>query len=150
MIDDRQARRILRRNLRRHGPAVQSLKVIEEAGELIQAVAKMMGTLPITEDIVEHIGEEMADLEITLEQLRMAMPQLEEFEEKWMQRKLMRLAAAGQGRGAALPSDAEAGGTVRMDAPSVRQGRDEDPGHPRRERQQPGGLPPGGAGGVGV
>ena len=99
MIDDRQARRILRRNLRKHGPAVQSLKVIEEAGELIQAVAKMMNSLPITQDIVEHIGEEMADLEITLEQLRMAMPALEEYEEKWTERKLMRLAAAGAREG---------------------------------------------------
>ncbi len=88
-------RQTLRQNLERHGGAVELVKLMEECGELTQAVAKMYaagaeGAAP-TDDDVERIAEEMADVEICMEQARMIFSDLAEKEEKWIDRKVARL-----------------------------------------------------------
>lgn len=91
MRSDREIRRVLRQNLARHGKAVELLKLVEECGELTQAAAKLMTCGRITEDMVEHLAEEMADLEICMEQARMIFPGLRDMEETWIERKVARL-----------------------------------------------------------
>lgn len=93
-MSDREIRRLLRRNIRRHGPAVELIKLAEECSELAQAVCKLVDGGKICGDRVEALAEEMADVEICMEQVRMIFPNLEELEDRWTERKLRRLRLA--------------------------------------------------------
>ena len=90
-MTEREQREILRRNLEAHGGAVELVKLMEECGELTQAAAKMLAPGKIWGELIGHLAEEMADVEILMEQVRMYIPELREREETWIQRKLMRM-----------------------------------------------------------
>ena len=80
----------------RYGPAAQELKAVEELSELAQAICKaltaskqesMDGFL----DALDHVFEEMADVEIMLAQIRLIFSDADERIEQWKTRKLARL-----------------------------------------------------------
>lgn len=93
MMSDREVRRILRGNLRVRGSAVELIKLMEECGELVRAVARLIGGDGITDEAVDQLAEEMADVEILMEQARMIFPTLRAREDGWAEIKLMRLRA---------------------------------------------------------
>ena len=92
--NDREIRAVLRRNIGRHGSAAEIVKLMEECGELVQAAAKIMSGGRITRRMVAHLAEEMADVEILMEQMRMIFPGLRELEDGWIEEKLDRLEEA--------------------------------------------------------
>ena len=93
---DREIRGVLRRNIRRHGSAVEMVKLMEECGELVQAAARMMvGRIDVQD--IEHLAEEMGDVEICMEQMRMIFPGLRRMEDEWIEEKLDRLEEANRG-----------------------------------------------------
>lgn len=68
---DRSDKAILRNAVDFYGSSVQELKAIEELGELIRAIAKAR-TCDVEErdTAFENLAEEMADVEIMMEQLK--------------------------------------------------------------------------------
>lgn len=68
--------------LERYGIENQTRQAMEECGELIQALNKML-RLPSAENL-NHLTEEMADVEIMMEQMRIAwqIPRIDIFEVK--------------------------------------------------------------------
>ena len=93
---DREIRGVLRRNIQRNGSAVEMVKLMEECGELVQAAAKMMCG-KISEEDVGHLAEEMGDVEICMEQMRMIFPGLRRMEDIFIEEKLDRLEEANLG-----------------------------------------------------
>ena len=93
-MSDKAIRQVLRRNIRANGEAVQLIKLVEECGELVQAVSKLWidgGSGGLSEDNIEHLAEEMADVEICMEELRMIFTGLADKEARWIDRKVQRL-----------------------------------------------------------
>lgn len=68
--------------LEKYGIENQTRQAMEECGELIQALNKML-RLPSAENL-NHLTEEMADVEIMMEQMRIAwqIPRIDIFEVK--------------------------------------------------------------------
>ena len=77
----------------RWGSDRQMIKCCEEMGELTQAICKRFDRGPGTDDAfeVEAIVEEMVDVEIMLEQLRLILKVDPAMEQRWLERKLRRL-----------------------------------------------------------
>lgn len=68
---DRSDKAILRNAVDFYGSSVQELKAIEELGELIRAIAKARTCDDEERDTAfENLAEEMADVEIMMEQLK--------------------------------------------------------------------------------
>lgn len=88
-------RRLLEAAIDRWGGQRQMIKCCEELGELTQAVCKRFdgGQDPDDAFAVESIVEEMVDVEIMLEQLRLILAVDPAMEARWRERKLRRLAA---------------------------------------------------------
>ena len=74
--------------VRAHGPQKQIIKAVEELGELSQALCKYLaeGADP------DHVAEEMADVAIMLEQLKIIFENHARVD-AWEHEKLARLAA---------------------------------------------------------
>ena len=90
-------RQILTGAITHYGPATQVIKAMEEAGELVQAIAKHFNT--VTDDAsnnaekgatIDHLTEEMADVRIMLDQLEIIFDNHEAVH-MWELRKLRRL-----------------------------------------------------------
>lgn len=90
MIDKR---KILVNTIMHYGEIHQHFKLMEECGELIQAVAKYETSETAKEQLMSrnHIKEEMADVVIMLEQLKLLHDINEEEFEKEVEYKLARL-----------------------------------------------------------
>ena len=79
---------ILRKAIDFYGSSVQELKAMEELGELIRAVARArMCTVEETYTALENLAEEMADVEIMLEQLKIIHDNRDKVK-KWRRIKL--------------------------------------------------------------
>ena len=79
-----------------YGPATQELKAVEELAELQQALCKALAaakteSMEVFMDAMDHVFEEMADVEIMLEQIRLIFADAPERIEQWKARKLERL-----------------------------------------------------------
>ncbi len=84
--------RILREAIRCWGDSVQRLKVLEELGELTQAIVKTWLCDDSEEDaMLDHLAEEMADVELMLQQLKIIYDNEDKVED-WRRKKLERLA----------------------------------------------------------
>ena len=89
-----QIRALLQRSIDYHGATIQVYKAMEEAGELVQALAKLAGDpgapCPDYNRRVDHVAEEIADVRIILEQICMIFD-IEGRAGQWRYEKLMRL-----------------------------------------------------------
>ena len=65
VTNDMDRRKLYARALREYGPEAQKLMLIEEIGELLNAIAK----LPRGRSIPEEVVEELADVSIMVEQM---------------------------------------------------------------------------------
>ena len=86
----------LSRAIWKYGPAAQELKTVEECSELAQALCKAMAaakqdTMEAFLDAMDHVFEEVADVEIMLAQIRLIFSDADERIEEWKTRKLARL-----------------------------------------------------------
>lgn len=91
--------RVLRRAISLYGHTRQALKAIEEMGELTQALSKVISPRiyraagePAGVPDLEHLYEEIADVEIMLKQLRL-MTGADADVDAWIDRKIERLEA---------------------------------------------------------
>jgi len=80
----------------RWGPAAQEVKAIEELAELQQALARVVNAAALSSmdeltRAVEHVFEEIADVEIMLEQIRLIFCDAPEEIDRWKHQKLARL-----------------------------------------------------------
>lgn len=83
---------IMQKAINTYGVGNQMIKTVEELSELSQALCKIL-TSKFTDDnteIFENIYEEMADVEIMLEQCKI-MFQCDKEVNKWKQKKIERL-----------------------------------------------------------
>ena len=79
--------------IERYGEGPQLVKACEELAELQQAICKLFDkSQPCTPD-VEAVVEEIADVEIMLDQVRMILAVDPAQEARWRDRKLRRLKA---------------------------------------------------------
>ena len=92
---DDEDRRLLCEAIDRWGSDRQLIKCGEECAELVQAICKRFDGGPGKDDAfeVEAIVEEMVDVEIMLEQVRIILRVDPELEARWRERKLWRLRA---------------------------------------------------------
>lgn len=75
--------------VKRFGEGHQIIKAMEELGELTQALAKLVNDAPVTGDVCEEI----ADVEIMIEQLKIIIgPEYEMYMLKKKEDKMKRLA----------------------------------------------------------
>ena len=79
--------------LDRDGEGAQLVKCCEELGELTQAICKLFDKSTGLKPDVEAVVEEIADVEIMLDQARMILAVDPEAEQRWRDRKLRRLKA---------------------------------------------------------
>lgn len=79
--------------IERYGEGAQLVKCCEELGELTQAICKRFDVSVGYERDVEEVVEEIADVEIMIEQVRMILRVDPEMEQRWRDRKLRRLRA---------------------------------------------------------
>lgn len=84
------------RALWRYGPAQQEVKTIEELAELQRALCRAMNTAHTggMDDFLkamDHVFEEIADVEIMLEQIMMIFDDARHEVDRWKQQKLARL-----------------------------------------------------------
>lgn len=90
------ADRILKKAIEHFGPGTQAIKAMEEAGELVQALAKHFNATADGGDdypqTLDHVAEEMADMWIMIQQLEIMLDCHEQVY-TWYFRKLDRLAA---------------------------------------------------------
>ena len=77
----------------RYGEGAQLVKCCEELGELTQAICKLFDKSTGLKPDVEAVVEEIADVEIMLDQARMILAVDPEAEQRWRDRKLRRLKA---------------------------------------------------------
>lgn len=84
---------ILAAAIERYGEGAQLVKCCEELGELTQAICKMFDKSTGVQPDVEAVVEEIADVEIMIEQVRMILRVDPEMERRWRERKLRRLKA---------------------------------------------------------
>lgn len=87
---------IMNRAVWAYGPEMQEMKCVEELGELTQALMKAIvaaksQTMEDFLDAVDHVFEEIADVEIMLGQLRLIWGDAPERIDEWKARKLERL-----------------------------------------------------------
>ena len=75
-----------------YGGDRQLIKCCEEMGELTQAICKRFDLGAEYSYDLEAVVEELADVEIMLDQLRLYLKIDPEMERKWRERKLARLA----------------------------------------------------------
>ena len=78
------------------GPTMQEIKALEEMAELQQALCKALfawelGSIDDFLDAVDHVFEEMADVEIMLAQIRLIFSEAPERIDEWKARKWERL-----------------------------------------------------------
>lgn len=79
--------------IEQHGQARQLVKCCEEMAELTQAICKRFDHGPGANDFdTEAVVEELADVEIMLEQLRIILEIDPALEARWRERKIRRLA----------------------------------------------------------
>lgn len=92
---DDEDRRLLVEAIDRWGGDRQLIKCGEECAELVQAICKRFDGGGGKDDAfeVEAIVEEMVDVEIMLEQVRIILRVDPELEARWRERKLRRLKA---------------------------------------------------------
>ncbi len=91
MMSDREIRRVLKANLEANGYAVELIKLMEECGELVRAAARLTSAEHVGGDLIEQLAEEMADVEICMEQARMMFTGLRDSEDAWIDIKVARL-----------------------------------------------------------
>ena len=84
---------ILAAAIERYGEGAQLVKCCEELGELTQAICKMFDKSTGVQPDAEAVVEEIADVEIMIEQVRMILRVDPEMEQRWRDRKLRRLRA---------------------------------------------------------
>lgn len=84
-------KRLLCEAIDRWGSDRQLIKCCEEMAELTQAICKRFDQGPGNDFDQEAVVEELADVEIMLEQLRIIMDVDSEMEARWRERKLRRL-----------------------------------------------------------
>lgn len=72
--------------IRKYGAIHQIIKAVEEMSELTKELCKYLDMKPD----VDHIAEEIADVEITIEQLKMILD-CEQTVENWRIKKVKRL-----------------------------------------------------------
>lgn len=80
----------------KYGPKMQEIKAMEECSELQQALCKAlfaweMGSMDDFLDAVDHVFEEVADVEIMLAQIRLIFSDAPSRIDEWKARKLERL-----------------------------------------------------------
>ena len=80
--------RIYKNNIKQNGVAVELIKYFEESAELQEAICKYYAG----KDSIIHIAEEIADLQIMLEQLAIIFD-CKKCVKEWRKRKLERLEA---------------------------------------------------------
>ena len=94
-----ETRALYERAIAHFGEGMQLLKAMEEAGELVQAVAKYTALpVPAMSDAeanyatqtIDHLAEEIADVRITLDQLEM-IADCHDQVGRWKWKKLKRL-----------------------------------------------------------
>lgn len=72
------AQKIEQRAIDSHGRSRQLLKAIEELGELTQAIARLLAASaadrPAYEALVDQLMEEVADVEVMLDQIKLIFP----------------------------------------------------------------------------
>ena len=87
------ARGVERRAIAHYGPAHQLVKLQEELGELIQAIAKLQNAADAEEAQAraEHVLEEAADVSIMLDQLKLILPFGTSRMDAWKKSKISRL-----------------------------------------------------------
>ena len=83
-------REIMQEAVQRFGRERQLIKACEEMAELQQAICKLFDKSVDAFDL-ENVVEELVDVEITLEQVRIALNVDPEVEAGWRERKLRRL-----------------------------------------------------------
>jgi len=79
--------------IERYGEGAQLVKCCEELGELTQAICKMFDKSTGVQPDAEAVVEEIADVEIMIEQVRMILRVDPAQEARWRDRKLRRLKA---------------------------------------------------------
>ena len=84
-------KRIMIEAIERFGEDRQLVKCCEERAELTQAICKKFDRGPGADFETEAVVEELADVEIMLEQLRLILDVDPELEQRWRERKLRRL-----------------------------------------------------------
>lgn len=89
-------RAILNRAVWTYGPELQEMKAVEELGELTQALCKALvaaksQTMEDFLDAMDHVFEEIADVEVMTAQLRLIFADAPERIDEWKARKLERL-----------------------------------------------------------
>ena len=87
---------VLNNAIWRYGPAAQELKAVEELSELTQAICKALTaskqeSMDEFLDALDHVFEEMADVEIMLAQIRLIFADAPDRIDEWKARKLERL-----------------------------------------------------------
>ena len=86
--------KVIRRAVLHFGPRRQMVKAMEELGELMQAIARYVGAKDEGAAggfEMESVAEEIADVEIMLQQVRIICDIAPELEGIWRERKLRRL-----------------------------------------------------------
>ena len=86
--------KVIRRAVLHFGPRRQMVKAMEELGELTQAIARYVGAKDeggAGGFEMESVAEEIADVEIMLQQVRIICDIAPELEGIWRERKLRRL-----------------------------------------------------------
>ena len=84
-------KRLLCEAIERWGDDRQLIKCCEEMAELTQAICKRFDHGPGNDFDVEAVVEELADVEIMLEQLRLILEIDPALEARWRDRKIRRL-----------------------------------------------------------
>lgn len=72
----------------RYGATAQTIVAIEELSELQKELTKSLRGI----GNIDHIAEELADVEIMLDQLRIIYPTLDARAAEWQEKKIKRLA----------------------------------------------------------
>ncbi len=86
-MEDQLNNQLYREAISRWGEESQIVMAIEEMAELTQQLTKVLrGQVSLTK-----LGEELADVEIMLEQLRVMKPDVARFADDWKHDKLERL-----------------------------------------------------------
>lgn len=85
-------KQVISEAIERYGEERQLVKCCEEMAELTQAICKRFDKGPGCDFDTEAVVEELADVEIMLEQLRIILEIDPALEARWRERKIRRLA----------------------------------------------------------
>lgn len=94
MMDERERRDIMLRAIHRYGEAAQIDMAVEEMAELTKALCKVKRATPgaTTTEVIANVIEEIADVQIMLDQLRLIFARsTDEVEEDKLRRLLARI-----------------------------------------------------------